>query len=143
MSRLARPNGDDHPEAAAKHLSDSTELLKVGRHDGAGYLAGYVVECVLKTVLLAESGTAEMTHDLQGLSVRVLKAVPASGSLTGRYLTPTTLTTDIAGISSGWKETLRYRPGGSVSAADAAAWSSEAQRLFRTVIEPLRLDGVI
>lgn len=143
MSRLARPNGDDHPEAAAKHLSDSTELLNLGRHDGAGYLAGYVVECVLKTLLLAEGGAAKMTHDLQGLSARALTVVSVSGSITGRYLAPTTLTTDIIGISSGWKETLRYRPGGSVSAADAAAWSSEAQSLFRTVIEPLRLDGVI
>lgn len=143
MSKLLQPNGDDHSEAAAKHLTDSAELLKSGRHDGAAYLAGYVVECVLKTLLLAESGLTDKSHNLQGLSVRVLKGIPASGSVTGRYLTPATLTTAIAGISSSWEATLRYRPEGTISAIDAAAWASEAQLLYRSVIEPLRLDGVL
>lgn len=54
MSRLRLPNGDDHPEAAGKRLSDARVLLPAGRADGAAYLAGYVVECSLKSVLLHE-----------------------------------------------------------------------------------------
>lgn len=49
MSRLKRPNGDDYPEAARKHLRDADALFRGGRFDGAAYLTGYVVECALKT----------------------------------------------------------------------------------------------
>ena len=51
MSRLAQPNGDDYPDAAQKHLVDADLLFQAGRFDGAGYLTGYVVECVLKTYI--------------------------------------------------------------------------------------------
>ncbi|HSN99958.1 MAG TPA: hypothetical protein VLS89_16800 [Candidatus Nanopelagicales bacterium] len=53
MSNLAY-QGDDHPEAAAKHLDDAKALLAAMRYDGAGYLAGYVLECSLKTIVLLE-----------------------------------------------------------------------------------------
>ena len=52
MSKLKSKNGDDHPEAAGKHLSDASTLLTASRLDGAAYLAGYVVECSLKAVML-------------------------------------------------------------------------------------------
>lgn len=49
MSRLKQANGDDYPEAALKHLQDADALVRGRRFDGAAYLAGYVVECALKT----------------------------------------------------------------------------------------------
>ncbi|HSN99090.1 MAG TPA: hypothetical protein VLS89_12425 [Candidatus Nanopelagicales bacterium] len=52
MSSLALSNKDDYPAAAAKHLDDARALLDAQRLDGAGYLAGYVVECSLRTVIM-------------------------------------------------------------------------------------------
>jgi hypothetical protein len=54
MSRLALPNGDDHPDAAHKHLLDAEALLTQQRADGAAYSSGYVVECALKSLWLHE-----------------------------------------------------------------------------------------
>ncbi len=51
MSNLAH-GGDDFPDAAGKNLSDAMTLLEANRYDGAGYLAGYVVECSLKTFIV-------------------------------------------------------------------------------------------
>ncbi|XXT17183.1 hypothetical protein WME94_43850 [Sorangium sp. So ce429] len=53
MSNLAHPkNKDDYPAAARKHLRDAAALTDAGRFDGAGYLAGYAVECSLQTVIM-------------------------------------------------------------------------------------------
>lgn len=56
MSRLRQSNGDDYPEAAGKHLTDASVLVADDRHDGAAYLAGYVVECALKALIQMETG---------------------------------------------------------------------------------------
>ena len=50
MSRL-QSNGDNFPEAAEKHLEDASVLIAGARYDGTAYLAGYVVECALKTLI--------------------------------------------------------------------------------------------
>jgi hypothetical protein len=52
VTNLALPKGDDYPGAAAKHLNDAAALVAARRFDGAGYLAGYVVECSLRTVIM-------------------------------------------------------------------------------------------
>ena len=52
MSNLAHANKDDYPAAARKHLLDAETLASVSRFDGAGYLAGYAVECSLRTVIM-------------------------------------------------------------------------------------------
>lgn len=67
MSRLSQVNGDDYPDAAGKHLEDSKVLLAGNRHDGAAYLAGYVVECVLKTLIQLENGGSPHHHNLPEL----------------------------------------------------------------------------
>ena len=54
MTRLASCQGDDYPVASKKHLDDASALAQGGRHTGCAYLAGYVVECALKSVLLYE-----------------------------------------------------------------------------------------
>lgn len=53
MSNLLA-NGDDFPEAAEKLLADAKALHNASRYDGAAYMAGYVAECSLKTILLIE-----------------------------------------------------------------------------------------
>ena len=74
MSCLLMPNGDDHPEAAHKHLLDAGVLLAQRRPDGAGYLSGYVVECALKSLYVFETGQPLRGHDFVSLT-RVVSAV--------------------------------------------------------------------
>ncbi|MDI1482639.1 hypothetical protein [Polyangium sp. y55x31] len=52
MSNLALSSGDDYPAAARKHLNDAKVLLDAKRFDAAGYLAGYIVECSLRSVVM-------------------------------------------------------------------------------------------
>jgi len=52
VSNLALTSGDDYPAAAGKHLNDAKVLLDAKRFDGAGYLAGYIVECSLRSVVM-------------------------------------------------------------------------------------------
>ncbi len=85
MSRLRQSNGDDYPEAARKHLQDAVALLSAGRPDGAAYLAGYVVECALKTLLQIENGRADRIHGLSALHRQVGALAVQANVRTGRY----------------------------------------------------------
>jgi HEPN domain-containing protein len=61
---------DRFAQAAGRHLVDAKVLAAENRFDNAVYLAGYVVECSLKTVISYHLGEAEARrwrHDLTGL----------------------------------------------------------------------------
>jgi hypothetical protein len=131
---------DDYPGAASKHVLDCEALLAAGRFDGAGYLAGYAVECTIKTVAKVE-GSALRGHDLSGLSRGALALVALPSARTARYITNPSLTTLSYGDPPGWKETLRYQPDGFVARAEAANWIAEARRLHDEVIVQMRLNG--
>jgi hypothetical protein len=141
MSRL-RTNGDDHPEAAGKHLEDAAVLLPAGRADGAAYLAGYVVECALKSLILVASGQP-WGHDLNALGSEALRLAALPGPRSGRYVPRMTPGHSLYDAASGWKETLRYREPGVVTQAAAASWMAEAQAVYESTIIPMRLDGVL
>jgi len=121
---------------------DSEALLKVNRYDGAGYLAGYAVECTLKTLIYVETGGARGGHNLNRLSARALHLHSLATQKTASYVTNPGITALLYG-SGGWRETLRYEPEGAVPQADSAAWVSEARRLHDEIIIPMKLDGVI
>lgn len=142
MSRLANLNGDDHPEAASKHLADAQALLPALRPDGAAYLAGYVVECALKSIILVAGG-APWGHDINALSRDALRLAALPGTGSARYIPRMTAGHSFYDTRSGWKETLRYRAAGAVSAADAVAWIAEAQAVYESTIVQMRLDGVV
>ena len=76
---------DDFPKAALKHLEDAWVLRDEQRFDGAAYLAGYVVECTLKTVIEAENPPVPRSHDLSNLQQTgqqlALRAGPRTGTL--------------------------------------------------------------
>ena len=142
MSRLRLPSGDDHPEAAEKHLHDAGTLLSEGRPDGAGYLSGYVVECSLKAVLQFETGTAApLTHRLTDLLCQLQTTLAHAGARTGRYLGAAT-----SGLASSsiveWRETMRYHAPSMTSAA-AGTWHTEARAVFQETVHQMRLDGSI
>ena len=77
---------DDYPGAASKHVLDSEVLLAGNRFDGAGYLAGYAVECTIKTVAQVE-GRRLSGHNLGELSRDALVLVALPTGRTARYLT--------------------------------------------------------
>jgi HEPN domain-containing protein len=140
MSKLLDPKGDDHPEAARKHLDDAGILGGFERHDGAAYLAGYVVECSFKALLQLEVGIVPRWHDLRRLATGISAVCAVAGAKTGRYLTPAVLSLSSAAIAE-WNPEMRYR-GPAIGAADAVAWLGEAQSIYEATVGQMLLDGV-
>jgi HEPN domain-containing protein len=143
MSNLRQSSGDDYPDAAAKHVEDALELLNGQRYDGAGYLAGYAVECILKTIVQIESGQILLHHRLNDLSRDALNLASVPAARTARYVRHQQITNLSYGLPTGWQETLRYRSTGEITNTTATAWVEEARRLYNETIIPMKLDGVI
>ena len=142
MSKLQLTNGDDHPEAARKHLDDATALRRSGRPDGTSYLAGYVVECSLKALIQHETGVAPpLEHGLTTLARRVSVICTVAGAKTARYLAPAVRSLPSAAIAA-WDPQSRYQAP-SMTSAHAAAWLKEAESVYRATVEQMFLDGVI
>lgn len=140
MSLLKQQNGDDYPAAALKHLQDSDVLIKGRRFDGAAYLAGYVVECVLKTLIQVETRKANYSHDLNVLREKVAEFAVRTGSCTGRFLEA------IESLNSseilGWKPEMRYQEPGIVLDT-AGKWFQDARDLYDRIIGNLLMDGAV
>jgi hypothetical protein len=132
---------DDYPGAVSKHVLDCETLLAAGHFDGAGYLAGYAVECTIKTVAQVEGSPLRPSHDLGKLSRGALALVALSSARTARYLSDPNFTTLTYGDPPGWRETIRYQAAGFITPADAANWVGEARRLYDEVIVQMRLNG--
>ena len=70
-------NRGDFKDIADQRIQDAEALLRAGRWSGAYYLAGYAVECALKSIIckrfvaeeLPPKGSVDKiyTHDLQNL----------------------------------------------------------------------------
>jgi hypothetical protein len=118
MSRLRTINGDDHPEAAHKHLLDAQILLGQQRADGAAYLSGYVVECALKSLWLHETGVpsagpnprGQKGHNLNLLASNVAALASVAGAKTARYFKSATSGVLSTAIAS-WRPEMRYQRG--------------------------------
>lgn len=158
MSRLASQD-DDYPKASKKHLDDAFVLHRGGRHDGSAYLAGYVVECALKSVLLHEASwnererehdrrkleqeqarlRDEIGHGLRDLLDEVSRVYAAATERSSRYLP------DLSGRASihQWKASLRYRPSGDLTSSRAQEMLRDAHRTYKQTIEQMQLDGVL
>ena len=127
-----------------KHCDDARHLLSANRPDGAAYLAGYAVECTLKTVIQVERGNNALLrfHDLNSLSAQAMGLAALPSNKTARYLTHPSITTlPYSNPPSGWKEYLRYYPSGTIPTPTAEQWVGEAERLYLEVIGELQKDG--
>ncbi|MGA2541946.1 MAG: HEPN domain-containing protein [Verrucomicrobiota bacterium] len=147
MSNKRQTTGEDYPEAALKHCDDARRLLSGNRPDGAAYLAGYAVECSLKTLIQVEQGHANplFNHDLNSLSTNAVHLAAQPTNRTVRYFTqPTTITTLRYGKPPAeWTEILRYFPDGTIPQTTAQQWVEEAERLYIEIIGELKKDGEI
>lgn len=154
MSNL-RLGTDDYPCAAGKHMVDGEVLMQQGRPDGAAYHAGYVIECVIKTILLLEncSGVPPKPpaplpgghggyrhHDLDELSQDALIIAALSTSRYARFSQTIDRTHP---MHTGWTEQFRYRAEGALTDIEAASWVSEARRVYDNVIKVLCLRGEV
>lgn len=142
MSNFRQNNGDDYPEAAKKHLDDAQALLTAGRYDGAGYHAGYVVECALKTLLQAD-GVPQRVHDLSKLSSEVTRLAAGGSPHTARYQPDPPPAILYAVPPAGWRETMRYFAAGVLSQPQAQHWLDEARRVYNQSVVRMWMDGVI
>ncbi|MFZ2648777.1 MAG: hypothetical protein WA210_01600 [Burkholderiaceae bacterium] len=149
MSKLRTSTGDDHPEAAHKHLLDAQTLLVQQRADGAGYLSGYVVECALKSLWLHETGAAtaklmpwdKRGHDLNYLATQATALATVAGAKTARYLKAATSGVASSAIAA-WRAEMRYRPA-AMTSGDAAVWCQIASGVFQETVGQMQLDGVL
>ena len=145
MSKLAH-NGDDHPEAAGKHLEDATVLILAQRYDGTAYLAGYVAECTIKSLILLEYGQQVWGHRLNELSQQAQRLAVLPGSRSAKYAAVLVRSSNPNGImnpSTGWCSSLRYRPSNTIPQQRASDWLTEVRKIYMQSIVPMRLDGVI
>jgi hypothetical protein len=147
MSKFRNPSsGEDHADAAGKHLSDARVLLDNNRYDGAGSLAGYVIECCFKCLHLCEKGEHPWGHDINQLGRDALEfAATVPSSRTARYVGGLGLTHPIYAYSegSGWNESLRYQPEGKITEAESASWLAEAERVYQQTVGRMKMDGVV
>jgi hypothetical protein len=142
MSRVAQGNGDDHADAALKHLNDCQALRAAGRYDGAGYLAGYVIECCLKTLIIVGSAGGAFGHDLSALSADAVRFAALPASRTAKYASWQTAPHFVS-IYTSWRPALRYRPSGEITVAIAADWLAEAERVYSATVAEMRMDGAV
>jgi len=143
LSKFKCPDGDDHPDAAGKHLLDALTLRKNGRFDGAAYLSGYVVECSLKTLIIFQTRKAIRGHKLNDLSKRALELAKLPTSKTARFNKVISGKLSIGDPVTGWKETLRYHASGSISSVEANAWVDEAVAVYQSTVAQMKLDGIL
>lgn len=150
MSKLQLPNGDDHPEAAHKHLDDAQGLLSSNRSDGAAYLAGYVVECSIKALILHDSGVplpasrppwkkGAAGHNLNELVAQASSLAAVAGAKSARYLGPVIQGLAVSRVAS-WRPEMRYRAP-FMTPADAQSWFADAQAVYQESVGQMLLDG--
>jgi hypothetical protein len=153
MSKL-RVMDDDHADAAGKHLGDASTLLDARRHDGAGYLSGYVLECAIKSVILHDKSfdPSGRHHDATKLRswYQTLSRKPYGHDL--RALAAVTIGPEGApylpdlppkAAVFGWRETLRYAPTGAVTEAQGRSYHEWAGLAYAQSILAMRANGVI
>lgn len=113
-------------------------LVEGRRFDGAAYLAGYVVECVLKTLIQVETGQAGHSHDLNVLREKVAEFAVRTRSRTGKFLE------DLEPLNSSevfdWKPDMRYREPG-IAPDTAESWLRDARDVYDRIIGSLLTDG--
>ncbi len=136
--------GDDFVSAALRHAEDAGLLLREGRYDNAGYLAGYAVECSWKTLISFCSGPAprSISHDLTTLTGRALEltSILFPG---GQVLYRLDVDPAQAKAAWGWSPSWRYATTGTVGQAQAKQLVQAAVDCSERIVHALILDGTV
>lgn len=132
---------EDYLSASKKHFNDAYGLHGQCRYDNAGYLAGYVVECGLKSLLQSDSPVSarSLGHDLTTLSTNALQLAALLSPARRRIQIPNSQ--DFQDLLAEWKPEERYYPEGNILHAKADSRLRAATEMFQSVIIPTFLDG--
>lgn len=134
---------DRFAQAAGRHLIDARILAAQKRLDNAVYLAGYVVECGLKTVIghhLGQTEARRWRHDLSGLQGQALQQlcimVPHA-----QVRMPTSRTQGTV-LDRGHPE-RRYWASGQWSEQETTLALLRASEIYRDTVVSMVADGVL
>lgn len=129
---------EHYSNAACRHLADSKTLLDAKRFHGSAYLAGYVVECSLKALIVSPTpppgvDVRRIAHDLSALHSQLNQMASArrgpsrrqvSGSLLG------TLRSFLDAQTPAWGPSMRYQSTDVSWQTKAPVWWEMASRCF-------------
>jgi HEPN domain-containing protein len=144
---------DDFAATADRMMLDARTLYAAGAHRNACYLAGYVVECTLKS-LLKQAGADPWGHDLGSLHDEVATLLMNSNAVVAKYQDPShlapTMLQEVAPpklkngqliYSCHWDPKHRY-DGALWSSAVSADYLREADKCH-DVLLAMFLDGLV
>ena len=145
---------DDFQQTAEEMLIDARTLRSSERHRNTCYLAGYVVECVLKVLVeMASLNPAKRTHSLSLLREQVLVLSLSAGQSIAKYGDPlrfarTMITGGAAEAKSSggqqqpcdWDPVHRYNGSRWSDPAKSSAYLQEAERAL-AILNEIALDG--
>jgi len=119
---------------ASARLKDARVLFDAGRYDGAAYMCGYTVELALKARIcktLKWAAFPEKDSEFKGLGSLKVHDLDALLRFTGRETqVKSTLLAEWSAIAA-WSPEARYKPVGSVSAAEAQLVLESAATLLK------------
>jgi len=123
----------NYSKAAEKNLGDALVLLEKERWDGAGYHAGFTVECTLSALLEAAGGdpTSRDSHNLGRLEGSV-NSLAAQRRGARKIAVTQTQILQRAGLYR-WSPMIRYEAAGTLSQATAETWVKAARSFFCSV----------
>jgi hypothetical protein len=121
---------------AKARLLDAKALLAARRYDGAAYLCGYSIECALKARIVGTlkwRGFPESKKEFERYASFKTHSLDTLLSLTGReQKIRGTYMTEWSGVAQ-WDPEARYKPIGSVTAADASLMIQRAEVLLGVI----------
>ncbi len=135
--------GEAFESAARRPFEDAGLLLSNNSADNAGYLAGYVVECSLKLLLVqsAKLTPKSLGHDLLALSGDALRLAVLIAPFVGRYAVPASA--DLEDMAEHWSPEIRYAPTGHIRREAAEKWLRAAEAMYESLVVTITLDGRI
>ena len=141
---------EHYTNAAHRHLQDSKVLLDAQRWDGSAYLAGYVIECSLKALIVAPSASCPQGqswpgdgHDLNSLEF-LLEQMAASRRPGFKRNVSNQLLVAIKSALAGepnWHPRMRYESSGIATEKVARRWWDIAKRTFGGLAKPFSTEG--
>jgi hypothetical protein len=133
---------EDYGAAALRHDRDARLLRRFGAYDNAAYLAGYVVECALKTLLADDAAQPRgYGHDLRRLSGEALRLAVILSPGLARY--PVDELPAVSRAARTWTPDLRYAPDGALGEEDRQIILTGASEAVDRVLVELVLDGKV
>jgi len=135
---------EDFASATVRHWQTTNHLASEGCWQQAAYLAGYVVECALKSLLVCTATTIlpkDVGHDLARLVDEALELAWILTPATRRYPIPR-INSGQPGIGE-WRSEHRYERTYFLPEKRFRQIVSEAQVVGSSVLIGLVLDGVI